>query len=129
LRQVQQATYHAGPLPAPDDLTRYEQAHPGLAERIVVMAEKQITMAERQMTHRHEMERVLVTGHNTRANLGLWLALVLAIAVLGSAVTLIVLGHDAAGGIIAAVDIVGLAGVFIYGRHDQWRREHDGAED
>jgi uncharacterized membrane protein len=87
------------------------------------MAEKQVDMAERQMSHRHDMERVMVRGHNFRAHLGLWFALLLAITVLGASVWLIRIGHDLAGTSIAAIDLVGLAGVFVYGRYDQSRRE------
>jgi len=47
--QIQQKL-HQGPLPAPEDLQRYEQMCPGAAERI-------IRMAETEQAHRHAQER------------------------------------------------------------------------
>lgn len=48
--QQVQVSHHQGPLPAPEDLQRYNELLPGAAERIIKMAE-----AEQQ--HRHEQER------------------------------------------------------------------------
>jgi len=36
-----QSKFHQGPLPAPEDLFRYEQVCPGAADRIIKMAEKE----------------------------------------------------------------------------------------
>lgn len=36
-----QSKFHRGPLPAPEDLLRYEQICPGAADRIIRMAEKE----------------------------------------------------------------------------------------
>ncbi len=44
---------HQGPLPSPDDLVRYEEAMPGLADTIVAMAES-------EQEHRHKMETIVV---------------------------------------------------------------------
>lgn len=46
--QIQQF-HHEGPLPAPEDLQRYEALAPGAAERI-------IRMAEAEQSHRHALE-------------------------------------------------------------------------
>lgn len=45
----QVATLHQGPLPAPEDLHRYDELLPGAANRI-------IAMAEREQAHRMNME-------------------------------------------------------------------------
>ena len=38
---VSQSKFHQGPLPAPEDLFRYEKICPGAADRIIKMAEKE----------------------------------------------------------------------------------------
>lgn len=114
-----------GPIPPPAALEQYEHIEAGLAGRIVVMAERAVDMAEHQMNHRIDMERRMVIGHNRRASSGLWIAAVLAIAVLAGAFITINRGHDVAGTTIASIDLVSLCGVFIYGRYDQGRREQD----
>jgi len=44
---------HSGPLPAPEDLHRYNEISPGAAERIFIMAES-------EQRHRHDMERMAI---------------------------------------------------------------------
>jgi uncharacterized membrane protein len=123
LQVIQQQAVWQGPIPSPDDLRGYEEVQAGLAERIVVMAEKQVSMAERQEVHRHAMEHRMVFGMSRRATLGLWLAFVLAVFVFAGSMWLIDKGHDLAGGVLAAGDLAGLLGTFVYGRWDQRRQE------
>ncbi len=44
---------YSGPIPDPHSLEKYENIHPGFADRI-------ITMAENEAKHRHEVEIMLV---------------------------------------------------------------------
>lgn len=53
--QVSHQKIHHGPLPAPEDLQRYDQLLPGAAERI-------ITMAEVEQRHRHEQESKAISS-------------------------------------------------------------------
>ena len=56
---------HSGPLPSAKEMRGYEQALPGLANRIMKMAEAQQRMAERQQRQEHDaMNRVI--EHNQR---------------------------------------------------------------
>lgn len=60
LRQAQQVQVshqkiHHGPLPAPEDLQRYNELLPGAAERIVAMAEI-------EQRHRHEQESKAISS-------------------------------------------------------------------
>lgn len=56
---------HLGPLPSAREMGGYEQALPGLANRIMKMAEAQQRMAERQQRQEHDaMNRVI--EHNQR---------------------------------------------------------------
>ncbi|MDP1633348.1 MAG: DUF2335 domain-containing protein [Gallionellaceae bacterium] len=53
--QVSHQKVHHGPLPAPEDLQRYDELLPGAAERI-------IAMAEMEQRHRHEQEKKAIAS-------------------------------------------------------------------
>ena len=60
--QVSHQKLHQGPLPAPEDLTRYEDLLPGAAERI-------FRMAEIEQQHRHEQENKAISSELTTRDL------------------------------------------------------------
>lgn len=107
---------HSGPLPSPKQLKQYEECHPGLAERIV-------TMAEKEQAHRHKtidsMEAFRkgaldhVSGRDRR---GQYLGAFIVLAVLGFCFYLVDQGSPKVAGWVAALTLVGLAGVFVTGR-------------
>lgn len=71
---------YVGPLPAPADLQAYELILPGAAERI-------IQAFETQTSHRHELERTVITGSEGRSGRGQILTfIVLMSGVLGGSV-------------------------------------------
>jgi len=107
-RQLSVQHVFSGPIPPPTELAQYESIHTGLADRIVAMAEK-------QMMHRQELERLVITGEGKRAELGQIFALVVAICGLVVAALCAFWKNEVAASIIGALDITGLAGVFIYG--------------
>lgn len=121
----QQVLHHSwqGPIPSPEDLGRYREVDPSLPDRILTMAERTLALTEKQTDHRIAMETKLLTGMNFRAHAGLWLAFTLAVLIFVGCGWLINNGHDIAGSVIATIDLVGLVGVFIYGRHDQRAQE------
>jgi uncharacterized membrane protein len=120
---VQTQQLWQGPVPSPEDLRGYADVDPDLPNRIVKMAERQLDLAEAQQEHRHVQEDRQVRGLNRRADIGLYMAFVLALFVLAGSFWVISKGHDVAGSSIAGLDLVGLASVFIYGRRDQARWE------
>ena len=106
------ATGWAGPYPPPDILRGYEDVLPGSANRI-------ISMAERQQAHRHDLEKAAVDGGSKRAWWGLWLGFAISVVVMTLGTITILLGQPAAGGTVMGVDVVALAGVFVYGQRQQ----------
>lgn len=81
---------HSGPLPAADELQKYETALTGLADRIVVMAET-------EQTHRHNFDNKAIIAYERRGNYSLTLGLSLIAAsvyalYLGFPITAIPLG-------------------------------------
>lgn len=102
-----QASYE-GPIPPPAMLQEYNVVVPDAANRI-------LRMAEQQVEHRQFLEKTVVVGDSKRADRGLWAGLVVTLSLVAGAVFLVSTDHDVAGIAIAALDIVGLASVFIYG--------------
>ena len=72
-------------------------------------------MAERQADHRIQMERRIIRGDFTQSYLGLAAGFILSTMVILGGIYLISLGHDWAGGGLIGLNLVGLAGVFVYG--------------
>jgi uncharacterized membrane protein len=97
---------HSGPLPDPDTLIRYEQAQPGLLERVVHMAEK-------EQEHRHTMENLLVSSKVETDRKGHNLGALLVIFILLICVFVIMNGFPKEGAAIAVTTITGIAAIFV----------------
>ena len=114
-----------GPIPSPEDLEHYARIDPALPGQIIAMAERGLVLAENQQSHRITQEDRQVRGLNRRADVGLYMAFILALVMIGGGFWLIHDGHDWAGSGVIGVDLVALVSVFVYGRHDQARFERD----
>jgi uncharacterized membrane protein len=108
----------AGPLPHPDILERYDKIVPGLAERIV-------KMAEGQSQHRQGLEHMVVQSNTRNERRGQVFGFLISVLVIGGSIYLIDSGKSIEGVAAIVVNLVSLAGVFIYGRR---RKERDLAE-
>lgn len=113
---VQQTTAFQGPIPAPDDLMRYEQITPGLADRIM-------SMAENEAEHRQQQERELLSVNGKLANrqqnevvIGQIFGLVIGLSVVGTSAWLAVNGYQLTGGLVGSAGVIGLVSVFVIGR-------------
>jgi uncharacterized membrane protein len=102
----------SGPLPSPEELAGYDQVLPGAAERILQTFEKQVE-------HRHFLERSAVLSGIQARSWGLGLGFFISIAGLGVSLALGLSGHEVAAGIVAAIDLTALAGVFVFGSQAQ----------
>ena len=111
------ASMYAGPLPPAEQLKAYEDVLPGSADRI-------IRMAEDQAHHRQSIETAAVSGGTRRSWWGLWTGFSISVIALGLSALLVLKGHNWEGVFIGGIDIVALAGVFVYGRSDQ-RKERE----
>ncbi|TNJ36830.1 DUF2335 domain-containing protein [Prosthecochloris vibrioformis] len=99
----------SGPLPPPSILSQYDEIVPNGAERIM-------QMAEQQLQHRIEMEKRLVEEDTRQGARGQNYALIVSLVAFASAVILGVTGNETAATIIAGIDIIALATVFIVGK-------------
>jgi uncharacterized membrane protein len=102
----------SGPIPPPSLLRAYEDATPGLADRIV-------KMAETQEAHRHSLEKLVIQSDIVQARLGLVAGFIVSMTAVIGGIVLILAGKDAAG-LVAIIGALGsLAGAFIAARRRQ----------
>ncbi|GAA4493299.1 DUF2335 domain-containing protein [Pseudaeromonas paramecii] len=113
----------SGPLPESSEFAAYEQVHAGAAERI-------LKMSEREQTHRHglqnremelraqelELRKTMVDGAVSRERRGQYLGFTIALFVLIFAVVMASTNHTGIAMALVAIDLVGLAAVFVLGR-------------
>ena len=98
----------SGPLPPPDILRQFDEVVPGAAERI-------IKMAEDQSLHRRSLEAKVIHSGVTDSKRGLWFGLIMGLSGFGLVGFCASLGLQLLAGIIAALDLGSLVGVFVYG--------------
>lgn len=103
---VTQYASYEGPIPPPNLLAEYNEIIPDGANRIM-------TMAEKQQEHRHYIEKTVIEAGVDQSkrglNRGFWICTIFGVISGG----LIALGHPE-GLVLGGLDIVGLAGVFVY---------------
>jgi uncharacterized membrane protein len=80
----------SGPIPHPDILVKYNDAHPGAADRIIAMAEK-------QAAHRQELEKTVVATNCQTAKRGPIYGFIICMTAIAGGVYLIQLGKSVAG--------------------------------
>jgi len=107
---------YQGPLPPAQELAKYEETLPGLAQTIVDMAQKEQAFRHQTSQYEQETERKCYRQLATKTYLGQIGAFVITTTALGGSFWLINNGHSAAGiaGIVAA--LATLAAVFIAGK-------------
>ena len=98
----------SGPLPPPSLLVEYDKAVENGAERI-------LSMAERQSSHRMEMDATEAESDRILAQRGQWIGMAVVLSVLALAGYMAFLGATTAAAVVAGIDVVGLAAVFVYG--------------
>src|SRR5436309_567075 len=104
----------SGPLPHPSVLEHYDKIYPGAAERI-------IRMAELQGEHRRHLEKVTIEANAFTQKLGPILGFILAMTAVLGGIWLISKGLKAEGLTSVLVPLASLVGVFIYGKHRQYK--------
>jgi uncharacterized membrane protein len=102
----------SGPLPQPEALERYNQIVPTAAERI-------IRMAETQHDHRLAIEKEVVDSNVNSQKLGTILGFIIAMTAIVGGIFLAYVGRETSGLVSIITALVGLAGVFVYGKSEQ----------
>jgi uncharacterized membrane protein len=109
---AQISTSFSGPIPPPEMLKHYEEIVPGSAKTL-------IDVFNDQAHHRMDLEKRSLVSDRRRSWGGLISAVLVSLVCIGTGGWLVHEGHDEAGAAIVALDIVGLAGTFIYGTQSQ----------
>ncbi len=99
----------AGPLPAPEVLSHYNEIIENGAERIMAMAEQ-------QSLHRIEMEKSVINHQNKISARGQAYGLIVALFGLAGSITLVLKGHDISGSVLGGSTLLGLVSVFVIGQ-------------
>jgi uncharacterized membrane protein len=108
-------TQFIGPIPPPEILSKYNEALPNAAERIVAMAES-------QLRHRQDLEKTIVDSNCKAQQRGPIYGLIVCLAAIGGGVYLIHSGQQASGLAAIITPLAGIVGVFIYGKISQQRQ-------
>jgi uncharacterized membrane protein len=107
-----QAMRFTGPLPPPEILSRYNDAIPGGAERI-------LAMAENQSQHRQTLEKQVVDANCRAQRNGSVFGFLICLAAIGSGTFLIYVGKSAQGLVPIIGALGGLVAVFVIGKYQQ----------
>jgi uncharacterized membrane protein len=122
MMQVARSFSFTGPLPPPEVLSKYNEAVPGAAERILAMAEK-------QSDHRQQLERKVVDSNTFTQKVGPILGFIVAMTAVVGGIELVLKGKDGYGLAAIITALASLAGVFIYGKHEQRKQLDAKAEE
>lgn len=98
-----------GPVPPPSLLREYESLVPGLANRLVELTEK-------EQAHRHQREDKYLKGSYSISSRGQWMAFVIVLVIIATAVFFGVRGDTTLAAILIGIDMVAICSVFIAGK-------------
>jgi uncharacterized membrane protein len=110
LQTLAQSLTIMGPLPSASEFSGYEEAHPGTAERLLVMAEK-------EATHRQGTEKDIIKNSHKLNRVGQALAFILALLSIGAVYLSILLKQPAVSIVPAIIALTSLAAVFLGKNH------------
>lgn len=107
-----------GPLPSAEELSKYEEVSPGLADRLVQRMEK-------QSDHRMQLESKALDADIRSRYLGQVLAAIIACTFLVGGCYFAVKGHPVEGATVAGGSVLGLVTVFITGKALQSKERNE----
>lgn len=107
---------HQGPLPPAQAMADYERVLPGAAERILLMAEREQSQRHETQKEQLNQNKQMVASYMKQDTLGKWMGFIIAMSVLILACVMALLGHEGLAVVLAGLDLVGLAAVFVVGR-------------
>lgn len=119
--------HHEGPLPAPEDLRRYDLVSPGAAERIIRMAEEESGHRRRLEADAHaaniaaQEKQLGISDYQSRAvfrsdTIGQVAGLIVSVSCIAGAVFLAVSGRDWVAAALAAIPTAAVIQAFLVKR-------------
>lgn len=112
---------YAGPFPHEQMLQSYENTLPGAADRLLRYTEK-------NQEHRHEVEKQYLKAEHQRHLLGQVMAFVVVMVVLAIGAYLVANDKKTEGFVLILVEVVGLAGLFMYNEHQKRKFDKENTE-
>lgn len=116
--QVRTTESYSGPLPPADQLAAYDKVEPGAANRIIVMAED-------YAKHSRELEQTALSLEGKTRLRGQLLGVLVVVAVLGTCLIALDLGHEAFAITLGSGTLVALAIVFVLGKVPEWLKKRE----
>lgn len=116
---VQEASLFSGPLPPPVMLQRYNEALPGLADRITLMAEKQLDHSQQINSQQVQSEITAQARDHTYRLFGMATALVALIGILSLVGWLAFVGQPWLAGTLGFSSMAAIVWMFIHGRPEK----------
>ena len=110
-------TIRSGPIPAPEELIRYNTACPDAADRI-------IKMAELQAEHRQDIEKTVINAQCRNSLAGIIASVLVSIAVIFCGTYCIVQGYNITGGVLIGGDLATLTGIYLHGTKINKQKEN-----
>jgi uncharacterized membrane protein len=86
-----------------------------------------MAMAERQSAHRESLEATVVAGNVASQKRGSIFAFIICMVALAGGFALIFTGRNVSGLVSIISSLAALAGVFVYGKHQQKKEREDKA--
>ncbi len=108
-------TQFIGPIPPPEILSKYNDALPNAAERIVAMAES-------QMKHRQALEYMVLSSNCKVQQRGPIYGFIISMFAIGGGIYLIHTGKDISGLATIITSLAALVGTFVYGKITQQKQ-------
>ncbi|MEE6029839.1 hypothetical protein M5S04_02940 [Avibacterium paragallinarum] len=110
---IQQQKIHSGPLPAPEDIERYNQSITDGANRIMTMAEKSLDLADKRLQYEYSLKQKDQHNQHFGQKVGVF---VVALFTALSAY-LAYLGDTTSAALLMGSGLVSLVTAFIVGNH------------
>ncbi len=101
-------TFRSGPIPAPEELIKYNSACPNAADRI-------IKMAEQQAAHRQTLEKTVVNAQCRNSLAGIVASVLVSALVVLCGTYCIIQGHNVTGTILIGGDLATLVAIYLHG--------------
>ena len=106
----QSTSVYSGPIPSPEMLDAYNSVMPDGADRIM-------KMAEAQAEHRMKLESITVMSQNKQGERGQIFALISVLALVAAGIWAISCGQTGIAITIFGTTVLGMGGVFAYGKY------------
>lgn len=116
--QTVEMVSYSGPIPSPDLFLGFEQALPGLADRVM-------TLSESQSKHRQKIESWVVLFQMSKSIIGLFFALLIVLGGIGTSAFLIIKGKPISGFLSGVTPLGAVVWAFIHQKEPEEKKKNE----